>query len=41
MRYLALDIGLRRTGVAYGDDNRIALPLDTLEHDSMQELHEH
>ena len=38
-RYLALDVGGRRTGVAYGDDDvRIALPLPTLTHDSMEEL---
>lgn len=34
MRVLALDIGRRRTGVAYYDDaTHIPLPLDTLVHD--------
>lgn len=39
MRYLALDIGTRRTGVAYLDtDIGIALPFDTLEHTSQEEM---
>ena len=42
MRYLALDIGTKRTGVAYGDDDvGIALALPTLTHNSMEELQEH
>ena len=39
MKYLALDIGLRRTGVAYLDtDVAVPLPLDTLTHVSENEL---
>ncbi len=39
MRYLALDIGKRRTGVAFLDEETgIPLPLDTLHHTSETEL---
>lgn len=39
MRLLSLDIGLRRTGVAFFDDaTGIPLPLDTLRHASVGEL---
>ena len=39
MRLLALDIGRRHTGIAYYDDAMgIPLPLDTLTHDSSEEL---
>ncbi|NOS66747.1 MAG: Holliday junction resolvase RuvX [Candidatus Peribacteraceae bacterium] len=39
MRYLALDIGTRRTGVAYLDTEvGIALPLDTVVHTSEKDL---
>lgn len=39
MRTLALDIGTRRTGVAYlDDDTGIPLPLDTLHHTSAKQL---
>lgn len=39
MRYLALDIGTRRTGVAfYSDETKIVMPLDTIEHASFDEL---
>jgi putative Holliday junction resolvase len=39
IRYLALDIGTRRTGVAYGDDETgIPLPLETIKHTSEEEL---
>ncbi len=39
MRLLALDIGTRRTGVAYCDtDNNIPLPLDTIAHRTKEEL---
>lgn len=39
MKYLALDIGTRRTGVAFADDaNGIPLPLDTIKHASVDEL---
>ena len=39
MRFLSLDIGTRRTGVAYLDtDVGIPLPLDTLIHTSSSEL---
>jgi putative Holliday junction resolvase len=39
MRILALDVGNRRTGVAFLDDAvGIPLPLDTLMHQSMEEL---
>ena len=39
MRYLALDIGTRRTGVAFLDtDVGIPLPLDTISHTSQDEL---
>ena len=39
MRYLSLDVGTRRTGVAYLDsDTGIPLPLDTLTHLSENEL---
>lgn len=39
MRLLALDIGTRRTGVAYYDDaTKIVLPLDTITHTSVEEL---
>ena len=39
MRYLALDIGTRRTGIAYLDtDVRVPLPLDTIHHTSEIEL---
>jgi putative Holliday junction resolvase len=38
-RYLALDIGTRKTGVAFAsDDTGIALPLPTLQHQSIKEL---
>jgi putative Holliday junction resolvase len=41
MRVLALDIGLRRTGVAFADmSHGIPLPLPTLRHASMEELAE-
>ncbi len=40
MRYLALDIGSRRTGVAYGESSLgIAHPLETITHTSLEELH--
>jgi len=39
MKYLALDIGRKHTGVAYGDSNiDISLPQDTIEHESDEEL---
>ena len=39
MRTLALDIGRKKTGVAYLDDaTGIALPLDTLHHTSSDEM---
>ena len=39
MRTLALDIGRKKTGVAYLDDaTGIALPLDTLHHASSEEM---
>lgn len=39
MKYLALDIGTRRTGVAFLDDAvGIPLPLPTIHHESNQEL---
>lgn len=39
MRFLALDVGTRRTGIAYYDDElRIVLPLDTISHFSFDEL---
>lgn len=39
MRFLALDIGTRRTGVAFFDDaTGIPLPLDTLRHATAEEL---
>ena len=39
MRIMALDIGKRRTGVAYLDqDVGIALPLDTIHHKTTEEL---
>lgn len=41
MRFLALDVGSRRTGVAYGDtDIGIPFPLETIEHSTLQELYE-
>ncbi|MDD4319770.1 MAG: Holliday junction resolvase RuvX [Candidatus Peribacteraceae bacterium] len=41
MRILALDIGKRRTGVAYLDEDvGIVLPLDTVEHASEKEFRE-
>ncbi len=41
MRILALDIGLRRTGVAFCDEtNGIPFPLDTLQHSSLEEFAE-
>lgn len=42
MRYLALDIGKRRTGVAFFDDaTGVPLPLDTIEHRTEKQLIEH
>ena len=42
MRTLALDVGLRRTGIAYRDDAvGIALPLDTFAHTSRDALLAH
>lgn len=39
MRILALDVGLRRTGVAFVDEsNGIALPLDTIIADSKEDM---
>jgi putative holliday junction resolvase len=39
MKYLALDVGRKHTGVAYGDsDIGISLPQDTIEHESDKEL---
>ncbi len=39
IRYLALDVGLRRTGVAFAEvTSGICLPLDTIEHSSLEEL---
>lgn len=39
MRILALDVGMRRTGVAYLDDmTGIPLPLDTISHSSEEDL---
>lgn len=39
MNYLALDIGMRRTGCAFADDQTgIPLPLTTLHHTSVEEL---
>lgn len=39
MRYLALDVGNRRTGIAYLDDTvGIPLPLDTILHTSEDQL---
>ncbi len=39
MRYLSLDVGTRRTGIAYLDDAvGIPLPLDTLHHESLEQL---
>lgn len=39
MRLLALDIGTRRTGVAFFDDRTgVPLPCRTIEHESEQEL---
>ncbi len=39
MNILALDIGMRRTGVAIADDgNGVVVALDTLAHASVQEL---
>lgn len=41
-QYLALDIGERRTGIAYADsETRISLPLDTFTHSSFDELENH
>jgi len=38
-RFLALDIGNRRTGVAYAEeDSAIPVPLETLKHTSISEL---
>ena len=42
MKYLALDVGRKRTGVAYLDDAvGIPLPLDTIRHDSEEEFLSH
>ena len=39
MKYLALDIGKKHTGAAYADSEvNIALPLDTIHHESDEEL---
>lgn len=39
MRLLSLDIGMKRTGVAFVDtDNNIPLPLDTIESESIDEF---
>lgn len=39
MFLLALDIGMKRTGVAYGETkNGIVVALDTIEHDTTNEL---
>ena len=39
MKYLALDVGTRRTGVAFGDsETGIPLPLETIHHTSFSEL---
>lgn len=39
MRLIALDIGTKRTGVAYYDEaTDIVMPLDTIEHDSPGDL---
>lgn len=42
MRLLALDIGLRRTGVAFADvDIGVPMALSTIEHTSIEELVDH
>lgn len=41
MRLLALDIGTRRTGIAYCDDTGVPLPLNTIEHESERALIDH
>ena len=39
MKYLALDIGRKHTGIAFADaEVAIALPLDTIHHENEQEL---
>lgn len=39
MRLLALDVGMRHTGVAFFDeDTGVPVPLDTIHHDSVREL---
>lgn len=39
MNILALDIGLRRTGVAFADsDTQIPLSLDTIQHNGIEDL---
>jgi len=39
VKYLALDVGSRRTGVAYGESSMgIAHPLETIKHYSLEEL---
>ncbi|MBI3618494.1 Holliday junction resolvase RuvX [Candidatus Peregrinibacteria bacterium] len=39
MHYLSLDIGMRHTGIAYGDDvAKIPLPLPTIHHRNTSEL---
>ena len=41
MKLIALDIGTRRTGIAYSDDAKIPLALDTFHHTSEDELIAH
>ena len=42
MKYLSLDIGTRRTGIAYLDDSvGIPLPLDTFHHETSEALIAH
>ena len=38
MKLLALDVGKRRTGIAYADDAKIPLALDTFQHKTVEEL---
>ncbi len=42
MRFLALDIGTRKTGIAFLDeDTAVPLPLDTFYHDTQEQLLSH
>lgn len=41
MRYLALDVGGKRTGIAYGDSDGTLFSLQTFEGESTEDLLEH